>query len=286
MLTKTALQKLWQETKFKPNKRFGQNFLIDKNLCNKIIENLNIARDDTVLEIGPGFGEMTDGLGRIAKKVYAVEKDKRITSILREKITLPPTIEIVEGDFLKKDIKTFTSKEKLIVYGNLPYYITTPILEKLFKRITLIKDIYLVMQKEVADRITASPGSKNIGRLSLFAQYFTQPKRIFKIAKQSFYPMPKVDSFFVRLKPLAKPPVSVKNSQAMFNLIKMAYGKRRKTLTNSLREAVKDKKDLLPVFQASGINKNARAEELSLEDFARISNYLEKETSKIGNILD
>lgn len=275
MLTINELKDLWVSNDFRPVKRLGQNFLIDKNIKDKIITSLEIRKDDTVLEIGPGFGELTFDLSSISQKVYAVEKDKKIINILKKHIALPKNVELIDGDFLDIEIKDLSRGKKLIVYGNLPYYITSSVIEKLIDNIGCIKDIYLVVQKEVAERIIAMPGSKKIGRPSLFIQYYTEPSIVFSIKKDSFFPAPKIESVLIRLRPLEKKKVEVKDEKLLFDIIKAAYMKRRKTIGNSLSNRGIDKKALLDRLSSIGIDSNARPEELSLQDFAYITKIFE-----------
>lgn len=257
---------------FRPTKRLGQNFLIDKNIQDKISASLEITRADTCLEIGAGFGELTECLARLGARVFAVEKDKKIISALKERIALPVNVTLLEGDFLDVEFKRIAGHGKVVVYGNIPYYITSPIIEKLIQNISHIKTIYLVVQAELAERILARAGSRKIGRLSLYVQYYTVPKRLFKIKSDSFFPVPVVDSVFLRLDVRDKKSVSVKNEALFFDVIKKAYSKRRKTVLNALSDQQSDKKSIKSILTASKVNPEARAEELSLEDFARITN--------------
>ena len=274
MLTKSELKKFWEKHDFRPRKRLGQNFLIDKNIKDKILQNLQITPVDTVVEIGPGFGELTVDLARLSGKVFAIEKDKKIVEILKNDGKLSKDVSLIEKDFLDADLAKILKSKKAIIYGNLPYYITSPILEKLFNNITLVKDIYLVMQKEVADRIAAKPGGKDIGRLSLFVQYYAEPKVVFKIKRNSFYPTPQVDSVFLRLEVLRKKRVEVKDEKFLFEIIKSAYSKRRKTILNSLSAAGVEKNILAHTLNQANIKPIARPETLSLSDFARLANLL------------
>ncbi len=268
MLTKNELKVLWRKAGFRPLKRMGQNFLIDKNVKDKILRNVKIGPDDTVLEIGPGFGEMTSGLAERAKRVVAVEKDKKIAGCLKKDIKLPGNVSLIEGDFLEVDIKKLAAEKKIIVYGNLPYYATTPILERLFNNITRLKNIYLIVQREVARRIAARPGSKEIGRLSMYAQYYTDPGKAFTIFRGCFYPVPKVESVFLNLEIPGEKKITVKNEKLLFKVIKTAYGQRRKTVLNSLAKLGIEKKMLLPLMKSAGINPRSRPEEISLQEFA------------------
>ncbi|MBL7155544.1 MAG: ribosomal RNA small subunit methyltransferase A [Candidatus Omnitrophica bacterium] len=273
MLTKNELKTLWKREDFKPLVRLGQNFLIDKNVKDKILRNLAITPDDIVVEIGSGFGELTFDLAKHARKVFAVEKDKKITRIFKKTFQLPPNVALIEKDFLDLEIKEI-AKQKVIIYGNLPFYITSPIIEKLFENVSLIKNIYIVVQKEVAGRIAAKPDSRDIGRFSLYVQYYSQPKTIFKIKRESFYPAPQVESAFLELKVPEKRRLRVSDEDLFFNLIKKAYSQRRKTIRNSLSAKGVDKKALLALFKKAGLNPLARAENLSLEDFARLTDIV------------
>lgn len=271
MLTKKQLKALWKEYGFRPVKRLGQNFLIDKNIRDKIIASLDLNTDETVIEIGTGFGELLPGLAARARKVFAVEKDKKIARILKATSRLPRNVTLLESDFLDLDIKALAGGKRVIIYGSIPYYITSPIIEKIFRDIACIKAIYLVVQKEVAERITAPPGSKDIGRLSLYVQYYTEPKALFGIGRNCFYPVPKVESVLLKLEVLKEKKVTVKDEGTLFRIIKAAYGKRRKTIANSLLSAGKEKADLLRLLERARVNPRERAETLRLADFARIS---------------
>ena len=276
MLTKRQLKEFWKETDFRPLKKLGQNFLIDKNIFDKIsaILDQGVKKKDPVIEIGAGFGALTFLLSGLAGSVFAVEKDKKIIESLKKRMGLPDNVTLIEGDFLKLDIEKIAGGDKLIVYGNIPYYITSPILEKLFENSRHIKTIYLVVQEEMAARILSGPGSRGIGRLSLFVQYYANPKKIFKIKKESFFPVPEVDSVFLQLDMREKRRPEVKNEALFFDIIRKAYSQRRKTLLNSLSELKKDKKELLALLIKCGVNPTARAEKLTLEDFGRIANTL------------
>ncbi|MFC1576617.1 16S rRNA (adenine(1518)-N(6)/adenine(1519)-N(6))-dimethyltransferase RsmA [Candidatus Omnitrophota bacterium] len=274
MLTKNELKVLWKAEGFRPLKRFGQNFLIDKNIKDKIVRSLDVGPDDTVLEVGAGFGEITFDLASRAKRVFAVEKDKKIAAILRSVVKLPENVTLLEQDFLDLDIKAVAGNKKITVYGSLPYYITTPIIEKLFDNIQHIKGIYFVVQKEFAERILARPGTKSMARISLFVQYFTAPRRMFMIGKECFYPAPEIDSAFLKLEIPENPRVSVNSEELLFRVIKSAYSQRRKTLLNSLSSLGLGKTELSKLLKAAKIDPKSRAENLSLEDFARLTSAL------------
>jgi len=271
MLTKNELKALWRETGFRPLKRLGQNFLIDKNVKDKILRSVEIAPEDIVIEIGPGFGEMTFGLAARARRLYAVEKDKKIIAILKKDLKLPGNVSLIAGDILDVDIRALSAGKKVIVYGNLPYYATSPILEKLFENIAHLKSIYLVVQREVAGRIVARPGSKDIGRLSLYAQYHTDPEKVFTIGKGCFYPVPKVESVFLKFDTPQKQKIRARNEKLFFKIIKTAYGQRRKTILNSLSGMGIEKRALSRLLKLSGIDPRSRAEEIPLQKFAVLS---------------
>ena len=272
MLTKNQLKALWREHDFRPLKRFGQNFLIDNNVKEKIIANLRLSENDTVLEIGSGFCEITEDIAKRVKKVFAVEKDKKLLGVVKKSFELPKNITLIEKDFLEVDIKKLAKEKPLVIIGNLPYYVTSPIIKKILSNITSVKDIYLLVQKELADRISAKPGSKDMGRLSLFVQYYTNPERLFTIKGGSFYPAPEVESAFLRLSVPKERNVTVRDEGALFKIIKTAYSQRRKTILNSLTGMELDKKALASLLENAGINPKARAEELSLGDFAKLAN--------------
>ncbi|MBL7157355.1 MAG: ribosomal RNA small subunit methyltransferase A [Candidatus Omnitrophica bacterium] len=274
MLTKTELKTLWGKHDFRPIKRLGQNFLIDKNVKEKILKNIELDSEDIVIEIGAGFAEITLDLAGQAKKVFAFEKDKKIVTILKNAFTLPSNITLLQEDFLDADIEKIARHGKIVVYGNIPYFVTSPIIEKLIKNISLIKCAYLLMQREVADRILAAPGSRKIGRLSLYVQYYTEPKRVFKVGKDAFYPAPKVESTLLRLDPLPNRRVRVRDENVLFDIIKKAYNQRRKTILNSLSGKGVGKEKVLSGLKSAKIDPFSRAEDLSLQDFARLANTL------------
>ncbi len=321
MLTKRQLLELWKRYDFKPNKRLGQNFLIDKNVKDKIIKYINPEATDIILEIGAGFAELTVDLAMKAKKVAALEKDRRITRILKYEILKDKgDIEIVESDFLR-----YTFKEPFNKFvGNLPYYITTPIIEKLLglksirlrqrrnfkagklRRISTeaqrelvrrsqtrkvfdvggsnsakvdknLPEIYITVQREYADRILANSGTKDYSSLSCFIQQNMGIRKLMSIKRFCFFPVPKVDSVFLKLSYLETPKVRVKNEELLFKIIRGAFQQRRKMLLNSLSgKAIKgmDKNTLGSILEDAGIDKNARPEELSLEEFGKIADRM------------
>jgi 16S rRNA (adenine1518-N6/adenine1519-N6)-dimethyltransferase len=257
-------------------RRFGQNFLIDKNILGKILGSVCVSDEDVVLEIGPGDGAMTFALASRAKNVLAIEIDRGRFHQLKERSKSIKNLDIRQGDFLKFDLAAVARQKKtsgLVVVANIPYYITTPILERLFGSIALIKDIYLTVQKEVGARFVAKAGSKAYGSLSCFVQFFTEPKILFPIKAGSFRPAPKVDSCFVRLAPY-KPgerPWLVENELRLFEVIRAAFGQRRKALASSLARLA-DKKTLFRSISPDLLSR--RPETLSLAEFVLLANEL------------
>lgn len=253
----------------KPKKRLGQNFLTDKNIQNKIIRYSELKETETVLEIGPGRGELTRLLLEKAEKVIAVEIDNELCKLLRERFAGCENLELINNDILKLDLSGFT---KLKVIANLPYYISTPVIIHLLKYRKNIEMAYLTLQKELARRMSASAGTKDYGAFSCLAQFYAQPKLLFPIKNSSFWPKPKVDSYFVELKMLPEPNVEVKNETFFFKLIRLTFNQRRKLLKNSLAGVFPQAK-ISDCLKAIGLKQKIRAEELSLSDFARLADY-------------
>lgn len=259
----------------KPKKRLGQNFLADGNIRHKIIASCEFGPDDSVLEIGAGQGEMTTLIAKRVTRVYALELDYGLCGLLKTNLGEIKNVEIINQDVLKFDFKSFLKaiKDKITVFGNIPYYITTPIIERLLENQAKIKTAYLTVQKEFAQRVIASPGSKQYGSLSCFLQYFTRPEIKFIISKGSFWPRPKVDSCLLELSMREEPAVKVNDQERLFKIIRASFNQRRKTLRNSLKEVVK-RETLDLFFQQYKIKENIRPERLSLEHFAGLANMV------------
>jgi len=259
----------------KPKKSLGQNFLIDKNLQNKIVDSCGLKKSDIVLEIGPGRAEITKLLIDRVEKVFAVELDKNLHDLLKDTVK-SSNFEVVNEDILKFDFENFFAKinRKIKVIANIPYYITTPIIEKLLEHKSNIEDIYLTVQKEFAMRVVAIPGSKIYGSLSCFLQYFTEPEILFFISRGCFKPVPKVDSCLLRIRIRDVPQVKVQDEEKFFKIIRSSFNQRRKILRNSLSEIVEEAK-LDEFFNKYNINKSIRPERLSLADFANLANLSE-----------
>lgn len=261
------------------SKSLGQNFLVDGNIVRKICEEGNITKEDNILEIGPGIGTLTEELSLRAKKVVAIEIDDNLLPILSNTLKGYSNIEIIHEDVLKINLRKVMEekfdKGDIKVVANLPYYITTPIIGRLIEEELGFHSIIVMVQKEVADRIIAAPGSKDFSSLSVFVQYYTKPEIILKVPKSVFMPKPKVNSAVLKLN-LKKEKINLQNKELFFKVVKSAFSQRRKTLVNSLnsKELGVDKEGIRNVLEKSNIDPKKRAEDLSVEDFAKISSNL------------
>lgn len=258
---------------YKPKKSLGQNFLVDRNIRDKIVNCLGLNGSSIVFEIGAGRGEMTSLLSLKAGEVCALELDSSLCGILEDKFRDCGNVKLIGSDILKFNISRYFSrrKNKITVVGNIPYYISSPIIEHLVKFRKKIGSVFITVQKEFAQRVVALPGSKDYGSFSCFVQYFFQPRIVFGISRNSFFPAPNVDSCFLELKPRESPPVKVKNRALLFKIIRAGFNQRRKTLRNSLKGVILPQK-LEKALCELGHDANARAESLSLHDFAFLSN--------------
>jgi len=256
----------------KAKKKLGQNFLIDQNIQRKIISSLGLSGSDIVLEIGSGRGALTKLLCEKVFAVYAVEIDEELCASLKEEFKFTRNLKIIHSDFLKLDLLPILKEGKIKAVGNIPYYISSPIIERLLQFNKKISAIFLTVQKEFALRITAQPGSKAYGALSCFVQYYTQPKILFLISRNCFTPTPKVDSAFISLTPRLQKMLPSKEEDLFFKIVRSAFSKRRKTLRNSL-------KNIVPPGALKG-HAHKRAEELSLQDFALIVKITKKLLTK------
>ena len=261
-------------------KRYGQNFLIDSNILEKIVASAGITKDDTVLEIGPGIGTLTQHLAEAAKKVICVEIDKNMIPVLEYTLADFDNVTVINQDILKADIVNILKEngaESAKVVANLPYYITTPIIMELLEKDLPIESITVMIQKEVAERMETGPGSKDYGALSLAVAFYSNAEVKMTVSPNCFIPRPNVDSAVIRLDKLKEPAVKVKNRAEMFRIIKGAFEQRRKTLTNALSHSSAyktDKKNIENALLEMGKNINIRGEELTLEEFARLSDIL------------
>lgn len=279
MLTRTQLQNTFSKYGFTPLKRLGENYLIDANVKDKIIESACVKGHDTALEIGPGFGALTIDLASTGAKVFAVEKDKKAFAIFKELVGDDyKNLKIFNEDILEFDIKQRISPAKRIkVIGNLPYYVTTPIIEHLLENREAIESILIVVQKEVANRILASAGDEDYGSLSCFLQYYTKPSYIHTIKRSSFYPEPEVDSSLIKFDILDTPSVKVNDEKLLFKIMRGAFNQRRKTILNSLsRDEVLGlpKAELSKILDKTGVDPSSRPEDLPLSAFADLTNAI------------
>lgn len=266
---------------FSIQKKFGQNFLIDTHVLDKIILAAGITKDDMVLEIGPGIGTMTQYLAEAAGKVVAVEIDKNLIPILSDTLKDYGNVTVINEDVLKLDVKKLASEEHagrpVKVVANLPYYITTPIIMGLFEHDVPVESITVMVQKEVADRMQTGPGSKDYGALSLAVQYYAEPYIVANVPPNCFMPRPKVGSAVIRLTRHGKPPVEVKDEKLLFDIIRASFNQRRKTLANGLNNSGTlnlPKEEITKAIEKLGKGPGVRGESLTLEEFARLSNYL------------
>lgn len=261
-------------------KRFGQNFLIDQHVMDKIISAAGITGNDTVLEIGPGIGSMTQYLCENARQVIAVEIDKVLIPILNDTLSSYDNLTIINDDILKVDVneivRTMNDKKPIKVVANLPYYITTPIIMGLFESKVPIENITVMVQKEVAQRMQSGPGSKSYGALSLAVQFYADPYIVANVPPNCFMPRPNVGSAVIRLTKLSKPAVSVNDEKLMFALIRASFNQRRKTLVNAISNSSElsiSKEEITVACETLGYSPTIRGEALSLEDFAKFANY-------------
>ena len=281
-----------EETKFimkkyniKANKNLGQNFLISQEVVEKIVDCSNITKEDLVIEIGPGLGTLTKYLLEKAGKVICIELDTKMLQILKDRFSLYKNFEIINDDVLKVDLKNIIKKEKensriknVKIVANLPYYITTPIIMKLLEEELELESITVMIQKEVADRLIAIPGEKNTGAITYAVYYYATSEGILEVPNDSFIPEPEVTSKVIKLNIRKNTAVNPKDKEKMFKIIKCAFMQKRKTLLNSLTNTkiFDNKQQGIEILNSLEINENIRPEELTLEQFAEISDYLYK----------
>ena len=268
-----------QKYDFVFQKKFGQNFLIDSHVLDKIVSAAGITKDDFVLEIGPGIGTMTQYLAASARKVFAVEIDKALIPILEDTLKEFDNVQVINQDILKVDIKKLAEEHNdgkpIKVVANLPYYITTPIIMGLFESQVPSDSITVLVQKEVADRMKVGPGTKDYGALSLAVQYYAEPYIVANVPPNCFMPRPKVGSAVIRLTRHEKPPVEVADEKLMFRLIRASFNQRRKTLANGLNNSPElsySKEEIQQTIEKCGFKAGIRGEALTLEDFAKLAN--------------
>ena len=256
------------------SKRLGQNFLVDANIVRGIVEAAGAKPGDRILEIGPGIGTLTQGLAESGADVTAVELDKKLPAVLAETLAGYDNVTVVPGDILKVDIPSLMGNQPFRVAANLPYYITTPILMALLEQHLPISVLVTMVQKEVALRMIAGPGSKTYGALSVAVQYYTRPHIAFDVPPKSFIPAPEVDSVVIVCEVREKPAVAVRDEKMFFRVVKAAFGQRRKTIMNAMKGAGFDKEHLEAAFAACGLDASRRGESFSLNEFAILADAL------------
>lgn len=271
-----------QKYQFDFQKKFGQNFLIDGRVLEKIMDAADITKEDFVLEIGPGIGTMTQYLAERAREVLAVEIDKNLIPILAETLSEYENVDILNADILKTDLNKIAEEKNgghpIKVVANLPYYITTPIIMGLFESHVPVENVTVMVQKEVADRMQADPGTKDYGALSLAVQYYAEPYIAANVPPNCFMPRPKVGSAVIRLTKHKTPPVQVKNEKLLFQLIRASFNQRRKTLQNGIKNFSGfnfSKEEVAEALEQMGVSPTIRGEALTLEQFAQLSNLLD-----------
>lgn len=258
--------------KLRADKKLGQNFLIDENIVRNIVATAELSDKDTVLEVGPGIGTLTQGLAESGASVVAVELDKRLLPVLDTTLEGYDNVRIVNGDILQVDIMQTVGVDEFKVCANLPYYITTPIIFALLEKRLPMERLVAMVQKEVAERMAAKPGGKDYGALSVAIQYYTEPEIAFIVPPSSFIPAPSVDSAVIVCKRREKPPVEVCDEALFFRVVKAAFSLRRKMLNNSLKNMGIKGEQVAKWLELAGVDGKRRAETLSLEDFAALTN--------------
>ena len=284
------MENILEETKMlmkkyhiKANKSLGQNFLINSEVVENIIESSNIEQDDMIIEIGPGLGTLTKYLLEKAGKVLCIELDKRMVNILEDRFSSDDKFEIINEDVLKVDLNKIIKENKetgkiknVKIVANLPYYITTPIIMKLLEEKLDIESITVMIQKEVADRLIETPGGKNTGAITYTVYYYCESEKVMEVPNSSFIPEPEVTSEVIKMNLRKEPPVNIENTKVMFMLIKSAYMQRRKTLLNSLTNSKVfiSKQEGTEILKKLNLNENVRPEELTIQDFANIAKII------------
>ena len=265
-------QHILNRFKLRADKKLGQNFLIDENVVHQIVAAAELSEADTVLEVGPGIGTLTQGLAESKARVVAVELDTRLLPVLATTLNGYDNVRVVHGDILKVNIMEEVGAPSFKVCANLPYYITTPIIFALLEKRLPMERLVAMVQKEVAERMAAQPGGKEYGALSVAIQYYTEPKIAFIVPPTSFIPAPAVDSAVIVCKRREKPPVEVCDEGLFFRVVKAAFSLRRKMLSNSLKNKGIKSEQVAKWLELAGVDGKRRAETLSLEDFAKLTN--------------
>ena len=258
-----------------PRKRFGQNFLIREDLAQRIVDQAHLRSDDVAVEIGPGAGALTSRIAPRVRHLIAVEKDRGLVELLREDLAELSSVEIVEGDFLEYDLAAAAAAhgvDRVVVVGNIPYYITTPILERLFEQRAAVRSAVLLVQKEYAERLAAAPGTSEYGSITLFVRYHALLEPLATLKASAFWPRPDVDSMLLRFHLRERPPVDVPDEALLFRIIRGAFHMRRKQLVNTLEETLGwQKEQIESLCRQAGIDPRRRGETLGLDEFARLA---------------
>lgn len=271
--------------KIQANKSLGQNFLIDDNVIESIIESSEIEKEDLIIEIGPGLGVLTERLLKKSDNVIVIELDKRMISILKNRFCLNKNLTIINDDVLKvnleeliKNRKQQNKINKVKIVANLPYYISTPIIMKLLENKLEINEIIVMVQKEVAERLSAKTGEREAGAITYAVEYYAQATKIIDVPKESFIPSPKVESQVIKLEVRKNPKIKVEDEELLFSIIQKSFMQRRKTLSNALinNKILENKEEVEKMFETLNIDNNVRGEKLTLEEFGKITNYVYK----------
>lgn len=276
----STIKYIMEKYGFRFSKSLGQNFLIDEQIIERICDGAEIGPDDDVLEIGPGIGVMTQAMAERARQVVAIEIDRALIPVLEETLAECDNVEVIHADVMNVDLKALIAEKfegrRPKVVANLPYYITTPIIMMLLEEGIPVSDIIVMIQKEVAERISAKPSTKAYGALSVATQYYSEPQIIAKVPRTVFMPQPNVDSIVIRMTIRTEPPVALENPSLFFKVIKAAFGQRRKTLHNALNAGGfgQSKDQTAEFLKACEIEPSRRGETLTIEEFAKLANYI------------
>lgn len=285
----STIQEIRDRHNFQLSKSLGQNFITDRHVLEQIIDGAEIGKEDLVIEIGPGIGVLTAEAAETAARVVAIEIDSRLIPVLEETLSSFDNVEVLNRDILKTDLKEIIRNERengsftgaVRIIGNLPYYITTPIIMKILEEAVPADSITIMMQKEVADRIRSGPGGKTYGAISVAVQYYCDVEKVASVPKEVFVPRPKVDSTVLTLKPRAEKKVQLTDEKTFFSCVRAAFAQRRKTLLNSLSSAGgMDKDEVRRVLETLGIDPGRRAETLSIEEFGQLANEVADEKAE------
>lgn len=280
--TPTRTQQILDKYNLSAKKSLGQNFIIDTNILGNMVGAGDVDENTTVIEIGPGIGALTEQIAKVAKEVYAFEIDERFLTVLDDTLSPYSNVTVIHQDILDVDFEAFQKEyladvERLVVIANLPYYITTPIIMHLLESSLPVKQMLLMMQKEVASRLEAVPSTKAYGSLSIALQYYTEVEVAFTVPKTVFNPQPNVESAVIKLDVRDEPMVNVQNEELFFTIVRASFGQRRKTIWNNLRRALNNKEledKLKQAFEDADIDPSRRGESLDSAEFARLADAL------------